>query len=176
MKIAVLGWGSLIPHPRNLSLNGGWSTDGPELEIEFSRISTDGRLTLVIDPKHGSKVKTLYAESGKNLLPDAVENLRSREDTTTDKIGTCVKGPRSPGVPDQIYDWLHGSSFEAVIWTNLESNYKQKRGKDFSVQDAFDYLDGLSSAKKENARNYIAEAPKQTKTELREYLAKKRWV
>jgi hypothetical protein len=176
MKIAILGWGSLIPHPRNLSLNGGWSTDGPELEIEFSRISDDGRLTLVIDPRHGSTVKTLYAESGKTLLQEAVENLRSREKTTTDKIGTCVKGPRSPGVPDHIYDWLHGSSFDAVIWTNLESNYKQKLAKDFCVQGAFDYLDGLSPAEKMNARNYIVEAPKETKTELREYLAKKGWL
>jgi hypothetical protein len=37
-------------------------------------------------------------------------------------------------------------------------------------------LDGLSPAEKMNARNYIVEAPKETKTELREYLAKKGWL
>jgi hypothetical protein len=176
MKTAVLGWGSLIPHPRDLSLKSGWNTGGPELEIEFSRISTDGRLTLVIDPMHGSKVKTLYAESGKDVLAEAVENLRLREGTTVDRIGVCSKGVKSPGMPTPICDWLARSRFEAVIWTNLETNYKQRRSKDFSVEDAYDYLESLSPAGKANARNYINETPKQTNTKLREYLTHKGWL
>jgi len=45
MKIAILGWGSLIWDARLLSINttlfdNGWSSDGPDLPIEFSRVST----------------------------------------------------------------------------------------------------------------------------------------
>ena len=49
MKIAVLGWGSLIWNKGNLRLTTNWTDGGPILPIEFSRISDDGRLTLVID-------------------------------------------------------------------------------------------------------------------------------
>ena len=48
MKIAILGWGSLVWNPRNLSIiNSAWHPDGVLLPIEFARISRDGRLTLV---------------------------------------------------------------------------------------------------------------------------------
>jgi len=57
MRIAILGWGSLL-------WEGGqefdywhepWKPDGPILKIEFSRVSVrrQGSLTLVIDPEHG---------------------------------------------------------------------------------------------------------------------------
>lgn len=61
MKIAILGWGSLIWDPRALRTVGKkWSDGGPTLKIEFSRISSDDRLTLVIDEANGSEVKTLF--------------------------------------------------------------------------------------------------------------------
>ena len=46
MKIAVLGWGSLIWDPKELDANNEWNNDGPFLPIEFARISNNGRLTL----------------------------------------------------------------------------------------------------------------------------------
>ena len=49
MRIAVIGWGSLLWSPRTLPLAGTWSSDGPVLPIEFARISVDGRLTLIIE-------------------------------------------------------------------------------------------------------------------------------
>lgn len=49
MKIAVLGWGSLIWDQGNLQINDDrWHTAGPLLPIEFARISGGSRLTLVI--------------------------------------------------------------------------------------------------------------------------------
>ncbi len=42
MKIAILGWGSLIREPRGLPIDGEWQKDGPVLWIEFSRISQRG--------------------------------------------------------------------------------------------------------------------------------------
>ena len=49
MKIAILGWGSLIWNQNGLPVKGQWKKNGPVLPIEFSRVSRDGRLTLVID-------------------------------------------------------------------------------------------------------------------------------
>jgi 1-acyl-sn-glycerol-3-phosphate acyltransferase len=50
MRIAVLGWGSLIWSPGNLKIDREWHEDGPFLPIEFARVSQDGRLTLVLFP------------------------------------------------------------------------------------------------------------------------------
>ena len=44
MKIAILGWGSLVWDSRQLPHSGEWHTGGPVLPIEFSRVSKDGRL------------------------------------------------------------------------------------------------------------------------------------
>jgi hypothetical protein len=48
MKIAIVGWGSLIWDPRDLHLATAI------LPIEFSRISDNGRLTLVVDERYAA--------------------------------------------------------------------------------------------------------------------------
>ena len=80
MKIAILGWGSLIWSRRELKIDlkkgkRGWYKRGPFLPIEFARISEAKhgglymyeRLTLVIFPDYGidrtKYVRCLYAIS-----------------------------------------------------------------------------------------------------------------
>ena len=60
MKIACLGWGSLIWRPESLLIQRQWFQDGPFLPIDFLRQSKDGRLTLVINETSKS-VRTLWA-------------------------------------------------------------------------------------------------------------------
>lgn len=43
MKIAVLGWGSLIWKRGNLAVAGDFIPAGPRVPIEYCRVSTDGR-------------------------------------------------------------------------------------------------------------------------------------
>lgn len=96
--IAVLGWGSLIWQPGELAMQSTWEADGPLLPIEFSRVSADGRLTLVIDPKTqgqgrkpvnvgGNELRTLYVVSALETLDAAVQNLKAREGSRLDMIG-----------------------------------------------------------------------------------------
>lgn len=62
LKIVILGWGSLIWNPRGLPREGPWEEGGPSFPIEFSRVSNDCRLTLVIDPVNGAQVMTRYIQ------------------------------------------------------------------------------------------------------------------
>ena len=93
MKIAILGWGSLIKEPRDLPIVGEWQPDGPKLWIEFSRISQRGAragcLTLVIDERCEPKVTTLHVLSKHSDLPQAIADLQEREGTSQDDIGFC---------------------------------------------------------------------------------------
>jgi hypothetical protein len=57
LKIVILGWVSLIWDPRGLPREGPWQEGGPIFPIEFSRVSNDCRLTLVIDPVDGSPLR-----------------------------------------------------------------------------------------------------------------------
>ncbi len=78
MPIAVLGWGSLLWNQGVLQLSSRWYADGPSLSLEFARVSSDGRLTLVLhDPSPAQR--TYWARSALATLPDARAKLQVRE-------------------------------------------------------------------------------------------------
>jgi hypothetical protein len=77
--------GSLIWCPGNLRIKTRWSSDGPTLPIEFARISSDGRLTLIVHP--GSEDQATYwALSSLETLEEARRNLKEREQSKTEDI------------------------------------------------------------------------------------------
>lgn len=180
MKIAILGWGSLIWDPRALKTVGKkWSDGGPTVKIEFSRISSDARLTLVIDEANGSEVKTLFIISALDDLAAAIENLRSREKTLTEKIGYIVKGrpetcafaqTHHPNAVAAIRTWLDSIDADAVIWTALEPDFS-RAGESFSVMAAQRYFERLTGEVKEVARTYIQKAPSVVNTPVRRILS-----
>jgi hypothetical protein len=172
MKIVFLGWGSLIWNSNGLSIKGDWQRGGPALPIEFSRISKDRRLTLVIDEVNGVDVITRYALSSRTDVKEAVEDLRIRECTSQDFIGFLDLTERTTDstrslITKQIRDWAMEAGIDAVIWTALTPNFEQKTGKQFSVDRAVTYLQGLSGADRENAFDYIRKAPEEVNTPLR---------
>ena len=129
MQIAVLAWGSLVWQPRNdhgeLSMAGEWQTDGPTLPIEFARISTDGRLTLIITPGYPHSSRVLWSLSGLGDLDAAAANLAARE---TNAPLDCIHGigaRRTLGSPDPsvleaVSMWLGDKpDLDAAIWTGL---------------------------------------------------------
>jgi len=179
LKIAILAWGSLILDPRDLPIEGRWQLNGPKLPIEFSRISDDKRLTLVIDAEHGEMVSTRYIQSSRSDLGDAICDLRCREKTIRKRIGfidlrheisSAKEFPDHEAASAAIYAWLKPSSFHAVIWTALRSNFPKKRNEAFSPEAAVRYLDSLSESEQINAFKYINEAPVEVSTALRRLL------
>lgn len=165
MNIAVLAWGSLIWSPRSLKLQGDWCYPGPSLPLEFSRISKDGRMTLVIDPVHGIEQPTYFAKSSFGDLDIAIENLCEREGTIRKFIG-CQSTERSIG-SNAFSTWLSVNGFDAAIWTALPPNFEEKTGQAFSVTRALEYLSDLDGVSQSNALHYFRSAPPKITTAFR---------
>jgi hypothetical protein len=184
MRIAVLGWGSLIWDPRELPREGTWQEGGPILPIEFSRISSDSRLTLVIDPKNGAAVPTRFVLSPRADVEDAVSDLRTREGTTVDRIGfvNLADGHHrcnaDPSAREKIQDWARSKGFEAVVWTDLYPNFEKEHSRHlpFSVENAETYLRELPKGVAIRARKYIQNAPEEVDTPLRRRLRETKWL
>ncbi|MEI8044572.1 MAG: hypothetical protein WCL11_24390, partial [Verrucomicrobiota bacterium] len=143
MKIAILGWGSLVWDMRELATVGDWQPGGPVLPIEFSRKSRDGRLTLVIDPASGEPVPTRYIRSRFENLNDAIGNLREREGNPhRGRIGyvnlvahteRVWARQNQPSACDTITAWAQANDWQAVIWTALLSTFEEEQRQPFTV-------------------------------------------
>jgi len=176
MKIAVLGWGSFIWCLGSLQIKSRWHSDGPSLPIEFARISKDGRLTLVIDPR-ATPVTTYWALSIFGELDEARSNLSEREGTSLGHIRfLTAKGEATANIlfQNELSLWLHNhADISAMIWTGLDSNWETKRGVPFTSNDAVQYLAQLEAQRDTNAfvydraREYLTNAPKSVQTEVR---------
>lgn len=172
MEIAVLGWGSLIWEPRNLKVKVTWKTDGPLLPIEFARISNDGSLTLVLFPD-ADNVQTLWTYSFYDDLDAAIANLREREGTVPKRIGfiSIPDGSSNcqavPQVFGRIHRWVQEKEFDAVIWTDLPSNFEKEEHKEFSEDNVIRYLKDLTGDKLNSAETYVRNAPVQVRTKIR---------
>lgn len=177
MKIAIVGWGSLIKKLDGLPILGDWQTGGPILQIEFSRISNNGRITLVIDEINGAKVGAFYAISFREDLEEAITDLKKREGTPNrNRIGFCniTDGSSNQWADKQhhqscevIRAWGAKNKFDAVIWTALTSNFQDKCKESFSVDGALSYLENLEPSKKQIAIEYIRDAPPEVLTPFR---------
>lgn len=174
MKVAIIGYGSLVRNLKDLPVEMDiFNENGPELPLEFSRISKDGRLTLVIDEKRGTQNKTFYTVSRQNNLEKAVEDLRKREKLyTSDFIGwvnntnrtNSIKSSRHPNIVSKIIEWNNQNNFDAAIWTDLGPRFKNITGIKYSNDAAWEYLLNLPVKRFVKALDYIRSTPVQIKT------------
>ena len=180
MKIAILGFGNLIKiKSKNLSI-GKWQQSGPTLPLEFSRISKDGRLALVIDQKNGTDNTVFFALSRCKSLKNAVDQFQKHEKINFNRVGIldiksklqseCVA--RRPKILLQIYSWAKDNKIDAVIWNDLGVKFKSKVGYSYSVYNAFCYLNKLAASKKKFVIKYIKSVPKEINTVFRTQLNK----
>ena len=187
MRISILAWGSLVNKQRDLKFIPPFLPNGPNLKIEFSRKSDDGRLTLVIDEANGTSCVCHCAESKCPTLDEALLNLWQREGSGTGKPpkNMCSSGrvgyvdlnakthsikamKRHPKSVAVIEGWARAQRFDAVIWTALEPNFSGEHGAPFTVCHALNYLAGLTGKTRDCAFTYIRDAPETVKTPLRE--------
>lgn len=176
MRIVILGWGSLIWDARDLPTVGGWQAGGPTLPIEFSRVSSGNRLTLVIDPDNGAQVPTQYIQSPRTKLADAIADLQQREGMpTSNRIGfvdrsTGTQSARLDPIAKVIEEWASPRDIDAVVWTDLPPNFEDKLGKKFTVDAAAAHIRALTGEEFETAMKYVNEAPVEVETPLRAHL------
>lgn len=183
-RIAILGWGSLCwdPKPEFDQWHEEWRPEGPTLKLEFSRVSTSrrGALTLVIDPLCGAANTVLFTLSRRPTVDDALADLTRREGTTPANIGFVYLAKRRQNCRDPesaatIGGWAAKIGMEAVIWTDLPSNFAERTGTSFSVPSAIDYLRGLDPFARGLAVTYISRAPAFIRTPLRSALETTPW-
>lgn len=186
MRIAILGWGSLLweDSPEFDRWHAPWAYDGPILKIEFSRISKSrsGALTLVIDDKHGTPTTVAWCLSKRATVDDAVCDLRCREGTTLGNIGRMnvpaqAAGPKGNEQGNPIVAWAQAKNIDSVVWTALKPNFQnQKQGRPpFSVAAAIAYLKTLDAASKAKAAEYVWRTCTFVKTDLRSALQREPW-
>lgn len=174
MKIACLGWGSLIWRPENLLIQDQWFQDGPLLPIEFVRQSKNGRLTLVIN-EISKPIQTLWALMATDDLTIAKTSLlkREREGIPNEKLPTWIGAITTVEDTDDqikliIQNWAKNIELDAVIWTNLPPKFNCIEGRIPSLEEAISYLQSITDNKtKELAKEYIRRTPKQIDTEYR---------
>lgn len=170
MKIACLGWGSLIWNPESLLINRFWFNDGPFLPVEFLRQSNDGRITLVIS-KSAKPVRTLWAMMATDDLNEAKESLRIREgvsEKNSVKFISMIKTSDEPkdGIEKGIQEWAKLLNLDATIWTNLQPKFNETE-REPTIDQVLSYLSSLDINKRSNAEEYIRRAPKQIDTDFR---------
>lgn len=169
MKIACIGWGSLIWEPRGLPIRGRWFTDGPFLPVEFLRKSRDGRITLVLSTT-AAPVRTLWCWLSTSSLAAAVTSLREREGIPPEyedrNIGRWPPKTNNDTICTSIAEWAHEKEIDAVVWTNLSAKFPGGEGEP-SVEQVIEYLDNLQAEKRSAAEEYVRRAPLQIDTEYR---------
>jgi len=182
--IAVIGWGSLIWELEMLapSVRGMWQTDaGPILPIEFSRISSKRKRSLVlcIDQMNGVNCSTSVIPSTRPTMLEARRDLARRERAPDGMIGgICLETRQSLGRPQiawMVWQWCEQSPYSGAVWTDLHSNYTAERGVEFDVNGSIEYLKTLDDEGLDEAVRYIEKAPRATNTKLRRALADDPW-
>jgi hypothetical protein len=165
MRIACLAWGSLVWDPRSLPIQREWFRDGPFLSVEFTRKSSDGRVTLVIDDK-AAPVRVLWA----TMLPDDLQTaraaLRDRECITAadweSRIGVWESDQQAPASCASLPAWARSRGIDAAIWTALGPKFDRETSP--SADDVVRYLASLEGTRREHAERYIRHAPRQIDT------------
>jgi len=156
------------------------------LPIEFARVSSDKRLTLVIHPGSADQ-RTYWALSEFEAVNKARENLGAREGTSLRHIHSVTIDGQEQGEIDRqvaakIREWLSAQqNLHAAIWAGLPSNWERERqGKKFTPEDAVQYMSELERARDEakvaydRAHEYVSNAPPQIQTPVRKMIRERK--
>ncbi len=165
MKIACIGWGSLIWRPDGLKIQNKWFEDGPLLQIEFARQSDNDRITLIIDNhKETRPVRTLWTLMTTENLDEGKLSLRDREGTVDKNIHSVLTNEVTEDqVKTIIKNWLLVKGLDAAIWTGISYGKKTNSSRP-TVDYVINHLKGLEYEKRKVAEEYIRKVPRQIDT------------
>lgn len=168
LKIACIGWGSLIWNPGSLLIIREWFQDGPFLPIEFTRESIDKRLTLAITPK-SKPLRTLWALMATNDLNEAKKSLCLREAKSeknlVNTIGfVTINEEYSDETELTIQSWISRLNIDAAIWTKLPPKFNKVDNSVPTLEEAIKYLKDLDINERINAEEYVRHTPPQIDT------------
>lgn len=172
LKIALLCWGALYWNCKGLKFKGSWNYDGPRLPIEFARKSDKTPLTLVLYQK-APKIQTLWNRLDFSDLSEAVCALATREGTPERNIGFysqfdgryCCNAV--PDIIGTIKEWVKSKGLDAVVWTDLGSNYVETVKAELSAESVYQYINGLDTNEKIIEKEYVIKAHPQIDTPIR---------
>ncbi|MGK3144370.1 hypothetical protein [Pantoea sp. C2G6] len=170
MKIACLGWGSLIWKTGDLPVASQWHHDGPAVPIEFVRVSDGGELSTAIC-LNASPVPVLWAWLNTASLESACRALRLREaipESRADGIGMMAVTESAVG---PLAEWARAKGIEGVVWTGLPACMAGIEGRIPTLEEARRYLQQLSGETREHAFRYIEQVPAQIDTPYRRAFA-----
>lgn len=171
MKIACLGWGSLIWDPRDLPILDPWFSDGPLLPIEFARHSKGDRITLVIVPGL-PHVRVLWALMSVDTLEDAKVQLTKREGISIGNISKSIGWwSKTCDFQNQyaqnIGKWAEMMDLDAVVWTALRPKFMGEINLIPAAETVVSFFKKLPLHKKKAAEEYVRMAPLQVNTKYR---------
>jgi hypothetical protein len=173
VKVACLGWGSLVWNPGELKVEPAWKTNGPLLPIEFARLSENGRLTLVIVPSPYQLVQSLWSLFTAASLDDARVSLKDREGAgRIEDIHYWENGAQQPAecIRGVVAAWASNEGLDAVVWTGLgPKGFGDNRRRGPTLGEAIGYLGALKvgSEPRRLAQEYVERAPAQIATPFR---------
>lgn len=162
MKIACIGWGSLLWEPGALMLASGWQAGGPLLPLEFARDSDDSDELALVICDGAPLMPTFWASMAATDLDVALDQLRRREKICSEHPEWAASMPavRSGESDDpRMAVWLAGQPFDAVIWTALPPKFDNLGGRVPSVEQALALLSSLRGSAREHAEEYVRRIP-----------------
>jgi hypothetical protein len=170
MKIACLGWGSLIWDPQALPIQKYWFEDGPLLPIEFARHSEGDRITLVI-VSGVRDVRSLWTLMTVPDLDTAKLKLAEREGINIKDIPRYIgyvssTRPTNGQSEEVIGRWASHVGLDAVVWTNLPPRF-QNEVRVPTVEEVLSFLQTRPLEIKKRAEEYIRKTARQIDTEYR---------
>ncbi|MDH2067412.1 hypothetical protein [Pantoea sp. GD03673] len=170
MKIACLGWGSLIWKPGALPVASQWHHDGPAVPIEFVRIADGGELSTAIT-LNARPVPVCWAWLNTASPESACRALRLREgipDSRADGVGMMTVTDNATG---PLAEWAQARGIEGLIWTDLPARMAGVEGQIPTLSQARHYLQQLTGETREHAWRYMEKVPSQIDTAYRRALA-----
>ena len=165
--IVCLGWGSLIWNPGSLPLENEWNSDGPQLPVEYTRVSGGGRLTLVIT-EGAPAITTFWSRLSVSSVDHAIEALAQREGCAQAAIGFWTDGNMSRHTQaGRIATWAKDRNCVAAVWTALKPGFPHSRGEPLTCEQALSHLRILEGDERADAEEYIRRTPGQVRTPYR---------